>query len=275
MHPKKSLGQNFLTSEAAIFKMVTAAQIKPATNADSIPETIIEIGPGRGILTKSLLAAGARVIAIEKDHRLIEELQQKFANEIATSRFTLIEKDALEIEPEEIGLKKTRAYKIVANIPYYITGQILRKFLSATIQPSTMVILLQKEVVDRIIAHDKKESILSISIKAYGTPKKVGVVNRGSFFPAPNVDSAIISIENISKNFFTTETIKNSHLSEEKFFEVLKAGFAHKRKVLISNLTEISPREKIQKVFTELGFAENIRAEDLTPEDWKNIAVRI
>lgn len=259
--------------------MVTAAQITPAQNADSTPETILEIGPGHGVLTKALLATGAKVIAVEKDHRLIEELQQKFADEITDGRFTLIEKDALEVEPLDLGLTQTGTYKIVANIPYYITGQLLRKFLSSEVQPSQMVILLQKEVVDRIIAHDKKESILSVSIKAYGVPKKIGIVNRGSFFPAPNVDSAIISIENISKKFFTestdSSTETNGALSEDHFFEVLKAGFAHKRKVLISNLTEIAPREKIETAFAELGFAKNIRAEDLTPEDWKKIAEKI
>jgi 16S rRNA (adenine1518-N6/adenine1519-N6)-dimethyltransferase len=136
-----------------------------------------------------------------------------------------------------------------------------------------MVILLQKEVVDRIVANDKKESILSISIKAYGEPKKIGVVNRGSFFPAPNVDSAIIAIENISKKFFTGSGETEKQIDEDKFFNVLKAGFAHKRKVLISNLAEaeIAPKEKIEKIFETIGLEKNIRAEDLTPEDWRKI----
>lgn len=264
MKAKKSLGQNFLTSEAAIFKIVSAAKINPGDpSGGSGQEKILEVGPGKGVLTKSLLAAGAHVIAVEKDSRLIEELREKFG----TEKFTLIEKDILETTPEDLGLEKGK-YKIVANLPYYITGQFLRVFLSTENHPETMVLLLQKEVVDRIIAQDKKESLLSLSIKAYGAPKKITVVNRGSFQPAPNVDSAVIAIENISKNYFDT-------ISEEKFFSVIKAAFAHKRKILASNLAEISDKEKINTVLRELNIPEKSRAEDLTLEDWKKISEKI
>lgn len=260
MKAKKSLGQNFLTSEAAIFKIVSATKI-------TVGEKILEVGPGRGVLTKALLTAGARVIAVEKDNRLIEELTQKFSNEINTGTLTILEKDILETNPEELNLEKGK-YKIVANLPYYITGQFLRNFLSTKNHPSAMVLLLQKEVVERIIAQDKKESLLSLSIKAYGTPHKITVVHRGSFQPAPNVDSAVIAIENISKSFFET-------ISEERFFNTIKAAFAHKRKILISNLSEISEKEKIADVLKELNLPEKSRAEDLTLENWKKISERI
>lgn len=257
MRVKKSLGQNFLTSEAAVYKIVQAAEIKK-------DEMVLEVGPGKGVLTQALLDTGAHVIAIEKDRELVPELKEKFASEIDRKKLNIIEADILESKPETLGLVKGE-YKIVANIPYYITGQFLRDFLSTDTQPSLMVLLLQKEVVERIIAADKKESILSVSVKVYGTPKKVTVVNRGSFFPAPNVDSAVIAIQNISKDFF-------ADISEEIFFKVVKAGFAHKRKVLASNLTSISSKEKIKAVFEKNNIDPKIRAEDLSLNQWKIVS---
>lgn len=272
MPPKKSLGQNFLTSEAAIFKIVQAAKIFPEKSSDAPAETVLEIGPGRGVLTTALLDAGAHVIAIEKDRELVAELsaQPKFADAISVGKLKLIEADVLELSAEQLGLQ-AGGYKIVANLPYYITGQFLKKFLSEELsQPSLMVLLLQKEVVERIIAADKKESLLSISVKVYGQPRKVTVVNRGSFFPAPNVDSAVIAIENISKKFFA-----GRGLSEKNFFEILRAGFAHKRKMLISNLAEIAQRERLTEIFDSLKISLKIRAEDLTLEQWGDLAEKM
>ncbi len=269
MFPKKSLGQNFLTSEAAVFKSVQAAQIVPG-------ETVLEVGPGKGVLTRALLDAGAHVIAIEKDHELIGRLSTDFAAEIASSKMKLVEADALTVTPESLGLgtadTKPR-YKIVANLPYYITGQFLRTFLSIKNPPQSMVLLLQKEVVERIVATDKKESILSIAVKVYGQPRKVTVVKRGSFFPIPNVDSAVIAIEHITKEHFIGHALAANLSSEEyegKFFDILHAGFAHKRKVLISNLAEgnIAPREKVAEVFAAQNISEKIRAEDLSKDQW-------
>ncbi len=261
--PKKSLGQNFLTSEAAVFKIIQAAKITPG-------ETVLEIGPGRGVLTKALLAAGAHVVAVEKDHELFGQLSETFSNEIAAGTFKIFEADVLETSPKSLALT---SYKLVANIPYNITGQSLKKFLSEVpdgSQPSLMVVLLQKEVTERIIAADKKESILSISVKAYGEPKKITTVNRGSFYPAPNVDSAVLAIENISKKNFTG-TENSAPISEEKFFEIVRAGFAHKRKMLAPNLAHIFEKEKILAALAAAGVSEKARAEDLTLEQWRKI----
>jgi 16S rRNA (adenine1518-N6/adenine1519-N6)-dimethyltransferase len=266
--PKKSLGQNFLTSEAAVFKIIQAAKIVPWTD-----NTVLEIGPGRGVLTTALLAAGAHVVAVEKDHELFVALQEKFAAEISAGALNIIEGDILAFSPEIFASKP---YKIVANIPYNITGQIIKKFLSEVPegqQPSLMVVLLQKEVTERIIAADKKESILSISVKAYGEPKKITVVNRGSFFPAPNVDSAVLSIENISKKHFAP--LAGENFSEKKFFEVVRAGFAHKRKMLAPNLSDFFTtisKEKILDALHKAGVSEKARAEDLTLENWLQIS---
>src|SRR3989344_2997828 len=164
---KKSLGQNWLVSQSALAKIVAAAEIKKG-------ERDLEIGPGKGALTEKLLAAGAEVTAIEKAHRLTLPLQEKFAAAIKTGQLTLLEADALQL-PESL-LADLAPYKLVANIPYYITGEIIRHFLESDFEPIKAVILVQKEVAKRIVGTKNpkaskearvKESILSISVKAY------------------------------------------------------------------------------------------------------------
>lgn len=250
IRPKKSLGQNFLNSKTIIKKIVEAGNVFPG-------DTILEIGPGKGILTEALLEKGAVVIAIEKDTRLIEHLENKFKDYIKKEMLIIKNVDVLIFDTREIN----SAYKVIANIPYYITGEILEKFLSGEHQPMQMVLLLQREVVARIVARDNKESILSLSIKAYGTPRIVTKVPKKYFTPSPKVDSAVISIEDISKERLGT-------VGEYEFFKVIKEGFKHKRKVLIQNLSSIAPREKILQVFSALDINEKIRAEDLNFSQW-------
>ena len=149
MFAKKSLGQNFLKSKAALHAMVEAAKINNLNEAED-RSLILEIGPGKGTLTEALLEQNAQVVAIEKDDRLIEFLQKKFKEKIARGQLKVIHGDALLFDPSTLKNK----YKIVANIPYYITGLIFRKFLSGNIQPSKLVIMVQKEIADRIIARD-------------------------------------------------------------------------------------------------------------------------
>jgi 16S rRNA (adenine1518-N6/adenine1519-N6)-dimethyltransferase len=258
---KKSLGQNFLKNDGVLQKIADAGEL-------STSDIVLEVGPGEGALTEKLLGKGCEVIAVEKDHRLISILQEKFAKEILNGNFKIFEGDILEDDAEKWGIENGK-FKIVANIPYYITGQFFRKFLSGKIKPTKMVILVQKEIAERIVARNGKESLLSISVKIYGEPKIVAKVSKGSFVPAPKVDSAVISIENISgKNFIGGK-------SEERFFEILKAGFAHKRKVLISNLKEYFDEKEINtsEVFTNLNLLKKIRAEDLGLEDWKKLSL--
>src|SRR3989344_1279216 len=269
---KKSLGQHFLTSRRAIWQIVGAGKIVAG-------ETVLEIAPGKGVLTKALLESGARVVAIEKDRELVELLEKTFEKEIAVGGLKLINGDVLELETSDLGLRAGE-YKIIANIPYYITGQFLRKFLSGDTQPQSMVLLLQKEVVSRIIARDGKESILSISVKAYGTPKLIGKVPARDFKPAPQVDSAIIFIENISKKNFMSEiaekvTEKMEKIKEEKFFELVRAGFLHKRKKLIRNLEAAANQDVIQNAFRECEIPTDTRAEDLTLEKWLELCEKI
>lgn len=262
-HAKKSLGQNFLKSGKYLRLIVDVAQIDQN-------ETVLEIGPGKGALTAKLLEKvkekDGKVIAVEKDDLLIPFLQDLFKKEISQKRLRLIHGDILDMAPEALDLPSS--YKLVANIPYYITGAILRMFLSSQNPPNTMVLMLQKEVARRIIARDGKESLLSLSVKAYGTPRYVDTVKAMYFSPKPNVDSAILLIENISKNFFHT-------FSEEKFFDVIKAGFAHKRKILARNLESAFQKEKIATTFSESGLDAKSRAEDITLEQWKVLAEKL
>ncbi|MEK7072599.1 MAG: rRNA adenine dimethyltransferase family protein, partial [Patescibacteria group bacterium] len=182
-------------------------------------------------------------------------------------QFILIHGDILELDLSKLGLK-TGEYKLIANIPYYITGLIFRKFLSGNIQPKKLVIMVQKEIADRIIARDEKESLLSLSVKAYGRAIKIMKVEKENFSPKPKVDSAILLVDNISKDFF-------KEISEEKFFEVIKTGFAHKRKMLIANLKENFGRNDLLSIFQSLKISEKARSEDLKLENWKELIKKI
>lgn len=251
---KKSLGQNFLKSEGVLRQIVEAGDIMEN-------DVILEIGPGKGALTEKLLGSRCKVLAVEKDKELYEFLKDKFAKEISSGQFNLIYGDILEFNTSTYNLKPT-AYKVIANIPYNITGAILKKFLTEENQPKVMVLMIQHEVATRILARDGKESILSISVKAYGEPKLVTKVDKRYFSPMPKVNSAVIKINNINREVF----IKNK-VSEEKFWEIVKKGFAHKRKKLAGNLKELTFLKK--ETLETLG---NKRAEDLSLKDWCTIS---
>lgn len=244
---KKSLGQNFLRSDKALRQIVEAAEVSPN-------DLIVEIGPGEGTLTEKLLATGAKVFAVEKDDRLIPSLCEKFQKEINSGQFTLIHEDVLE--SKEIKIAITQKYKLVANIPYYITGMILKMFLSGKNKPEKIVLLVQKEVAERIVAKDGKESVLSMSVKLYGTPKIIDKVPRGAFHPVPNVDSAIILID-VNKNKIKKET-------EEKFFQIIKKAFSQKRKQIGGTLgVKTEQMESINKKLSSKS-----RPEELSVDNW-------
>lgn len=252
---KKSLGQNFLHAPNVISAMAKAGEVGTG-------DKILEIGPGKGALTKKLLEIGAKVIAIEKDDRAIPFLNEKFSDFVNNGQLSILNTDILEIDDNY--LKNLGKYKIIANIPYYITGELIRKFLESQNPPEKMVIMVQKEVAKRIV--DEKESILSISVKVYGEAKYICTVPRKFFRPMPNVDSAVILIQNISKKFF-----EESGIDEKLFFEILKAGFAHKRKFVIRNLEDKIPKEILEKCWLNYNFHQDLRAENITVEMWKKI----
>jgi 16S rRNA (adenine1518-N6/adenine1519-N6)-dimethyltransferase len=241
MFAKKSLGQNFLINPEVVMDILRAADLKAG-------ETVLEVGPGKGILTEALINAGAKVIAVEKDARLVGLLGTRFLD---VENLRVIYGDILKTELR--NLVPTR-FKIVANIPYYITGEFLRNIFEAAALPERVVILVQKEVAERIVAKDDKESILSISIKAYSKPSIVRYVTKENFDPVPGVDSAVLLIENISKSFFGQNKI-----DEKKFFELIRRGFAAKRKKLKNNLPDINE-----------AYGDK-RAEELDLDDWQRV----
>ena len=262
--PKKSLGQNFLKSEKIAQEIVEAGEVGPE-------DVVLEVGPGKGILTEELLRKAKKVIAVEKDEQLVKLLKERFKN---NSKLEIIQGDILDprISNFQFSIFKKIfndsifKYKIIANIPYYITSRFLRTFLESDNQPSLMVLMVQKEVAERIVGKLARrrggESLLSISVKAYGQPEIIRKVPASYFSPAPKVDSAALKISGISKEFF-------KDISENKFFETVKKGFSQKRKMLINNL-------RTQKEdFTACNIGEKARAENLSLEQWKCLIVNV
>jgi 16S rRNA (adenine1518-N6/adenine1519-N6)-dimethyltransferase len=250
---KKSLGQNFLHAPQVVSLMVHNAELKTG-------DTVLEVGPGKGVLTEKLLQTGARVVAVEKDDRAIPFLSDKFKKEIEKGQLELIHADILEYTPPFSN------YTIVANIPYYISGEFLQKFFESDNQPKRIIVMLQKELAKRIV--DEKGSILSMSVKAYGFPKYLTAVPRKFFRPMPNVDSAVLMIDKISKNFF-----KNAEIDEKSFFNIIKTGFSHKRKVLIKNLEGELTSENLKNLWVKENWSLTVRAEELKLDDWKKIVI--
>ena len=249
---KKSLGQNFLNNQHVPLHMVQAGDVKEG-------DIVLEIGPGTGALTKVLLSHGAKVLAIEADPRAIEVLQNTFETEIMAQKLTIIHDDVREIDFEALGLRP-RAYKVIANIPYYLSGMLFRTFLETDTQPNTLVFLVQREVAQRI-ARDKKESLLSLSVKVFGDPKYVKTVGKGNFTPQPKVDSAIVSISNISKD-------RLKGIPQAFFFEVLHEAFKSKRKQLICNLKPMFEATLLTMLFKKHDLSLHIRAEDISLNTW-------
>lgn len=263
---KKSLGQNFLKNTHIINNIVLAGEISKG-------DIVVEIGPGAGALTAKILETivdteAKKLIAIEKDHRAIELLQEKYKEYIEKGIFVLIEGDFLEMDLGHIT--KDEQFILIGNIPYYITGSILRKSLESAHKPKRAVFLVQKEVAERIVCRNTTESILSQSIRIFGDAELLMHVSKGNFVPAPKVDSAVIRINAISD-----KKLVDAHITSQAFFDILHAGFAHKRKKMFSNIYEYLEKKVLhrdaneikhilQQIFTICELSENSRAEELT-----------
>lgn len=254
---KKSLGQHFLRSERVIKRIVDAGEIVPG-------ELIVEVGPGYGVLTKALLAAGARVIAIEADHDLAAELRERFSAELRNGQLEIVVGDVLRLaRGSELRELLRGKYKVIANIPYFITGALFRLFLQELPQPTNLIFLVQKEVAEEIVGRNGKTGILSLAVHAYGVPRYLGIVRREAFVPPPKVDSAIIRVENISHERLRA-------IGEEDFFQIIRAGLGARRKMLLGNLAKSLkiPRAILLRIFAELDIPATARGEDLTIEKW-------
>ena len=256
------LGQNFLTNDSIAQRIVTSANLSKNDN-------ILEIGPGKGVLTEYMAGSNAHVLAIEIDQRLIEHLEKIFHVETrqclvstdSDSRVKIINGDILKINlPRLIEENNFQNYKIVANLPYYITSKIIRLFLETKYPPREMTLMVQREVGERIVAQDEKESILSISVKFYADPEILFEVGKENFDPVPKVDSAVIRI---------TRKKNPPKADASEFFSLVKTGFSAKRKMLVNNLANLGhPRAELLEILKKAGLEPTVRAEKLTVEDW-------
>ncbi len=255
INPQRSKGQNFLVTESIYDKIVASAEIKST-------ETVVEVGPGLGFLTAKLAKKASKVIAVELDDRLAEVLRIAIDSQ-GVENVEIVNQDILKFNPENIG-----PYKIVANIPYNISSILLRNFLSAKNKPEAMVLMVQKEVAERIVAQAPDMNMLALSVQFFGEAKIIREVKAGNFWPEPKVDSAVIKI--------TTRKTKYSPEDEKIFFRLAKIGFAAKRKMLKNNLCgglklKGEERKKIEEIFEKINFSSKLRAEDLSLENWEKL----
>lgn len=253
--PNRSKGQNFLINERIYDDIVAAAQI-------SKEDEILEVGPGLGFMTVKLAKQAKRVVAVELDKEIFSYLETGF-NATGNNKVELINEDILRFNVLE---NFTGPYKIVANLPYNISSIFLRLFLSLYKgAPSSLVLMLQKEVVTRIIASPPEMSLLALSVQHYAQPEMIREVKAGNFWPEPKVDSALIKITLIPKKY--------NEKDDKLFFRLLKAGFSAKRKMLKNNLAgglQLDP-VLINKIFKEQNISQMTRAENLSLENWYNL----
>ena len=277
--PQRQKGQNFLIDEEVLEKIVLAAELKKE-------DQVLEIGPGLGVLTRELVLCAGRVVSVELDKKLIwavkKELKEFKNLEILEGdilRFQISDPSAssgqvLRFDPLQLPLGKGEGtkYKLVANLPYNITSIVLRKFLENDNRPELMVLMVQKEVGERVVARPGEMSLLALSVQFYAQPEIVSLVSKNSFWPAPEVDSAIIRIRP-----FSSEEIKNrlgEELDEKMFFRIARIGFSARRKQLQNNLANglKIDNEKIKEILAKLKINPLARAQDLSVDLWLELA---
>jgi len=251
----KGLGQNFLQDPLVLEEIVSAAEIQPT-------DTVLEIGPGLGSLTRYLAISAKEVVAVELDPNLLPPLQAVL---IPHSNVRLIQGNILKLSPKDLIIEKD--YLVVANIPYYITSAVIRHLLEAEVKPRRMVLTVQKEVAERISAKPGDMSLLALSVQVYGKPRIAARIPASAFFPAPKVDSAILCVD-----IYPAPLIKPELL--DTFFKLIKAGFSQKRKTLRNSLSSglhISPTHAAE-LLTRTGIDPQRRAETLSIEEWEKLS---
>lgn len=251
--PSKRLGQNFLIDGKILNKIIKSANL-------SKDDVVLEIGPGTGILTLELAKRAKKVIAVEKDEKMIEILKDVLKNS-GIQNVQIIKGDILKLLTSHFQLPTS--FKVVGNIPYYLTSRLIRRLLELKEKPKLIVLMVQKEVAQRICAKPPKMNLLAVSVQFYGKPEIVSYVPKKSFFPKPKVDSAIIKIHPASKSWRSQE-------KEEKFFKIVKAGFSQPRKQLINNLSKKLgiDKMKVREWLLKNGISPTARAETLNIENW-------
>lgn len=256
--PKKSLGQNFLHDPNALDKIIRAAELRPE-------ETVLEIGPGTGALTDWLASVARRVIAVELDDRLIPLLQYRFSD---YPNVTLVHADILEVNLS-LHIRPDEPYCVVANLPYYITSAILRYLFEQPHKARRLVVMVQNEVADRLVAPPGDLSLLSVSVQYYGRPRIMARLSPAIFWPRPDVTSALVRIDTYADGERPVQVA-----DEAQFFRVVRAGFSQKRKQLVNALSASLgiDKEAATALLTAAGIAPTRRAETLTLAEWAALA---
>jgi len=254
LHPSKGLGQNFLENTISLQEIISAAGLRPG-------DTVLEIGPGLGSLTRYLSLAALHVTSVELDRKLIPALEGILG---AYKNIRLVQGDILKLDPSE--LMKTPGYIVVANIPYYITSMVIRHLLEADLRPARVVLTVQKEVAERICAETGKMNLLALSVQVYGKPFITAVIPAESFYPAPKVDSAVLRIEVLLQPVIPEDMLEN-------FFKLIKAGFSQKRKTLRNALSGGMhwPAAQAGELLDASGIDPMRRAETLSLAEWKRL----
>lgn len=258
LRPRKGLGQNFLVDESALQRIAETANLAPT-------ETVVEIGPGLGALTEQLLARAGHLIAIELDPNMVAILRERFGDH---PHFHLVEGDVLQQDIPALVRQFTGQthYKVTANLPYYITSAAIRHLLESQPPPDLIVLLVQREVAERIVAQPGNMSLLAVSVQVYGTPTLVSRVPAGAFYPPPKVESAILKIE-------PHATPHVQPHEAEAFFRLVRAGFHQKRKQLRNTLAAglgLSKQET-DRLLQAAGIQPSQRAETLSIADWRRL----
>lgn len=253
LHPRKRLGQNFLVDPVALERIVAAADL-------SAQDTVIEPGAGLGTLTRPLTEHAGCVIAVELDDRLVQALRQELVD---LANLQIIHGDILRIPNPGVPYQ---GYKVVGNLPYYITSAVLRRFLEDESRPQVMVVTVQREVAERIVARSGKMSLLAVSVQFYGQPKIVAHIPPGAFYPSPKVDSAVLRID----VGVQPPVVLAGGIDTKTYFRVVRAGFSQRRKTLRNSLSgglALNP-STVKELLEGAGIDPRRRAETLSLEEW-------
>lgn len=257
LRPKKSLGQNFLVDESALARITAAADLTAS-------DTVLEIGPGLGSLTRHLASAARRVVAVELDEAMLPALRHTLQS---CANVEIVHSDILKyaLTASQSGLLP--GYKVVANIPYYITSALVRRLLEADVRPSLIVLTVQREVAERICAGPGDMSLLAVSVQFYCAPRLVARIPAGAFYPPPDVDSAVLKLD-----VFTQPAVAVA--DPDHFFQVVKAGFSQKRKQLRNSVSAGLRLESrhVDELLMRAGIDPKRRPETLTLEEWGALA---
>lgn len=253
IRPSKGLGQNFLHDPAIVRRIVSLADL-------SAGDLVVEVGPGLGVLTRELARHGAEVIAVELDRRLADYLSETLAGE----RVRVVEADVLKIDTA--ALTRRRPYKVVANLPYSVAAAAIEHMLESDWRPTRMVVMVQREVAERIVASPPNMSILSVAVQFFAVPKIAFRIGPGAFIPAPKVDSAVLALE-------LKPAPPLSGDERRAFFAIVRAGFGQRRKRLANALSAglHLPKETTEAALTGQGIETNRRAETLTVAEWLRV----